>query len=408
MNAIGARDEKRAAAPEGAAAPSGAAASRGAAIPCAPAAAPGREAGLGLARSVMARYPRADVSWHYEHGLFLGAARAAARAWDDPGLDAAARERIASLVGAGGEIRGYRVDEFNLDQVNPGRNLFALLDETGDRRYAAAISTLSRQLASHPRGKSGGYWHKKVYPEQMWLDGLYMAQPFKTLAALRDGDASALEDVVRQFALMESKARDPRTGLLYHAWDESRAQLWANPETGCSPHFWGRAIGWFAMALVDVIEYLPLAFAGRARLGEIMGRLAEAVAPYQDASTGLWYQVVDQAGREGNYPEASVSSMLSYALAKAARLGASDPGPARASAAKAHEGACARFLAQDGSGGLRLEGTCSVAGLGGKPYRDGSYAYYVREPVKTDDFKGVGPFILAAIEYENGRDSGSR
>ncbi|MDP3178464.1 MAG: glycoside hydrolase family 88 protein, partial [Spirochaetaceae bacterium] len=234
------------------------------------------------------------------------------------------------------------------------------------------------------------------------------AQPFRALAAVRDGDSSALEDVVRQFALMESKARDPRTGLVYHAWDESRAQLWANPETGCSPHFWGRAIGWFAMAIVDVIEILPRSFAGRAQLVEILGRLAAAVAPYQDALTGLWYQVVDQAGREGNYLEASVSSMLSYALAKAARIEALELLPAWASAAKAHEGACERFLAQDGTGGLKLEGTCSVAGLGGKPYRDGSYAYYVKEPVKTDDFKGVGPFILAAIEYENGRDSGSK
>jgi unsaturated rhamnogalacturonyl hydrolase len=362
--------------------------------------APGKDAGLGLARSIMARYAITDASWHYEHGLFLGSALAAGEAWGDRELALAARERISSLVAPDGTIRGYSRDEYNLDMINSGNNLFRLLEEAGDPRYRMAIETLAGQLRSQPRTPSGGFWHKQIYSDQMWLDGLYMAQPFVARYAKLRRYPELFEDSVRQFALVAEKTRDPRNGLLSHAWDERRAQLWADPVTGRSPNHWGRAMGWFAMALVDVLELLPDGHPGRGELSVILAGLAVALAAFQDPGSGLWYQMVDQGGREGNYLEASVSSMLAYAFAKGARLGALDKERFWPIARRAYEGACERFLRAGPGGEVRLEGTCAVAGLGGSPYRDGSFEYYVREPVRTDDFKGVGPFILASIEYD--------
>jgi unsaturated rhamnogalacturonyl hydrolase len=366
------------------------------------AAAPGREAGLGLARSAMARFSPVEARWNYEQGLFLMAARAAGEAWGDVELVRSADARTASLIGADGTIAGYRKDEYNLDQVNAGKNLFPLLAETGDARYRAAIDALAAQLAAQPRTRAGGYWHKLIYPEQVWLDGLYMAQPFRARLAALDGDEAAIGDIVAQLALIAEKARDPATGLLRHAWDEGRTQLWADPETGRSPNAWGRAIGWYAMALVDVLDWIPARGDQAARIGTILRALAGALARFQDEATGLWHQVVDQGGREGNYLEASASCMLAYAFAKGVRLGALDLSPWRAVADRACEGAVGRFLRAEADG-LHLDGTCAVAGLGGSPYRDGSFDYYIREPVRSDDSKGVGPFILAQLEYDRAR-----
>jgi unsaturated rhamnogalacturonyl hydrolase len=363
------------------------------------AAAPGREAGLGLARSAMARFSPGEARWNYEQGLFLMAARAAGDAWGDVVLVRSADARTASLIGADGTIAGYREDEYNLDQVNAGKNLFPLLAETGDARFRSAIDALAAQLAAQPRTRAGGYWHKLMYPEQVWLDGLYMAQPFRARLAALDGDEAASGDIVAQLALIAEKARDPATGLLRHAWDEGRTQLWADPETGRSPNAWGRAMGWYAMALVDVLDWLPARGGHAARIGTILRSLAGALARFQDEATGLWHQVVDLGGREGNYLEASASCMLAYAFAKGVRLGALEASPWRAVADRACEGAVWRFLRAEADG-LHLDGTCAVAGLGGSPYRDGSFDYYIREPVRSDDFKGVGPFILAQLEYD--------
>jgi unsaturated rhamnogalacturonyl hydrolase len=368
--------------------------------------APGREAGLGLARSAMARFSPGEARWNYEQGLFLMAARAAGEAWGDESLVRSADARTASLIGADGSIAGYRKDEYNLDQVNAGKNLFPLLAETGDARYRAAIDALAAQLAAQPRTRSGGYWHKQIYPEQVWLDGLYMAQPFRARLAALDGDEAAAVDVVEQLELIAGMTRDPATGLLRHAWDESRTQLWADPETGRSPNAWGRAMGWYAMALVDVLDWVPARGDASSRIGTLLRALAEALARFQDRATGLWSQVVDQGGRAGNYLEASVSCMLAYAFAKGVRLGALEPSPWSAVADRACEGAATRFLRAEADG-LHLDGTCAVAGLGGSPYRDGSFDYYVREPVRADDFKGVGPFILAQIEYDRARAGAS-
>jgi unsaturated rhamnogalacturonyl hydrolase len=365
--------------------------------------APGREAGLGLARSAMARFSPAEVRWNYEHGLLLMAVREAGEAWGDESLVRSADRRTASLVRPDGSIAGYSRGEYNLDQVNPGKNLFPLLAGDRDGRYRIAIGSLAAQLAAQPRTRAGGYWHKQIYPDQVWLDGLYMAQPFRARLASMDGDEASLEDVAAQLELIAEKARDPATGLLRHAWDESRTQLWADPESGRSPNAWGRAMGWYAMALVDVLDWVPKGGALAARIAALLEPLAAALARWQDGGTGLWRQVVDQGERGGgNYLEASVSCMLSYAFAKGARLGALGSEPWRSVADRACEGAVARFLRAEDDG-LHLDGTCAVAGLGGSPYRDGSFEYYIRERARADDFKGVGPFILAQVEYSRAR-----
>jgi unsaturated rhamnogalacturonyl hydrolase len=234
----------------------------------------------------------------------------------------------------------------------------------------------------------------------MWLDGIYMGSPFYAEYAVTFGEPQALDDIVHQFQVIEEKTRDPQTGLLYHGWDESRLQRWADPQTGCSPHSWGRATGWYAMALVDVLELLPPAYAGRAVLLAILERLAAALLPIQDQASGLWYQVMDQSGRAGNYLEASGSGMAVYSLAKAVRLGYLNKTYLDC-ARQAYTGILNQFVKVDERGQVHLERVCGAAGLGGTPYRDGTYQYYVTEKIITDDYKGVGAFILASCEMES-------
>ncbi len=353
-----------------------------------------------MANSVLETYPPERWKWHYEHGLFVRAVTAVAAAGGDSGLQGFDQAWVNHFVNPDGQIETYRVDEFNLDQVYPGRLLFPLFQRTGDPRYAAAIECLCGQLRGQPRNPSGGFWHKQIYPNQMWLDGLYMAGPFYAEYALTFSEPEIFDDLTNQFVLIEAHARDPRTGLLFHAWDESKTQRWADPRTGCSPHFWGRAIGWFVMALVDVLDYLPNTHANHTELIAILNRLAQALIQFQDPASGLWYQVVDQASRPGNYREASVSAMLAYGFAKGVRMGWLPPEFLTA-ALRAYHGLLENMIRIDSRGKLTLDGTCSVAGLGGTPYRDGSYEYYIKEPVAANDFKGVGPFILAALELDN-------
>jgi unsaturated rhamnogalacturonyl hydrolase len=204
--------------------------------------------------------------------------------------------------------------------------------------------------------------------------------------------------------LAESHTRDPKTGLLYHGWDESRSQKWADPETGCSPNFWGRAMGWYAMAIPDVLDHLPEDHPERERIIEIFGNMIGALSAVQDRSTGLWYQVLDQGGRQGNYLEASASCMFVYAMAKGGRKGYLD-GEYLDVAKRGYRGILEHFVGVDGQGSVNLEQVCSVAGLGGEPYRDGSFEYYVSEKIVTNDYKGVGPFILASVEMEKLKQS---
>jgi len=342
-----------------------------------------------------------SLKWHYEHGLLLQALDAVGQRSGDPSFAAFVTEAMETLVSPAGTISGYRDDEFNLDQVNPGKVAQILAGRTDDPRWAACLPQLRDQLDRQPRTPSRGFWHKKIYPDQMWLDGLYMQGPFLARWGREQGGPEDFDEVVFQLTLAEDRTRDPATGLLYHAWDEGRRQLWARPDTGWSPHFWSRAMGWYAMALVDCLDWLPAGHPGVPEVKAILVRLAGALAAVQDRESGLWFQVTDQGHRPGNYLETSGSAMFAYALAKGLRTGAlADPeGALRRCADRAWEALVRDKLRQEADG-WHLEGVCSVAGLGGTPYRDGSYAYYIGEPVVRDDFKGVGPFLLAGVERE--------
>jgi unsaturated rhamnogalacturonyl hydrolase len=357
-----------------------------------------------MVRSVMERYRPEQVQWHYEHGLVLQSIFLKGRRTAREDLCSYVKSMYDTKITAAGDILGYREEDFNLDQINPGKTLFLLFKKYGEEKYRNAIEKLRRQLQGQPRTNTGGFWHKLIYPWQMWLDGLYMAGPFYAQYSAEFNGGADFDDVVRQFTLIESKTADRETGLLYHAWDESRKQLWANPETGCSPHFWGRAMGWYCMALADTLDFITPACQKHYRaLAAIARRLLAPLLKYQDKKSGLWFQVLDQGQRENNYTESSASSMFVYFLLKMIRLEIfrkNDCPQAAEAARRAYEGLLRDKLEEDPSGGLHLTGICKVAGLGGKPYRDGSYAYYVGETVAADDFKGLGPFILASMEYE--------
>jgi unsaturated rhamnogalacturonyl hydrolase len=340
--------------------------------------------------------------WTYDHGLVLiGIERVYTTTNDKQYLDFI-QHQIDHFIADDGSIRTYKLDDYNIDNILPGRNLLFLYKATGQEKYRKAAALLRDQLKTHPRTSEGGFWHKKIYPSQMWLDGLFMGEPFYAEYAATFHEDAAFDDIAKQFILMERHARDEKTGLLYHGWDESRKQRWSNPETGRSPNFWGRAMGWYGMALVETLDYFPKKHPQRAELIAILNRVARAVAKYQDPRSGLWYQVLDRAGDKGNYLESSASCMFVYALAKGVRNGYL-PASYMKTARDGYRGIRKEFVRYDANGRLNLEGTVSVAGLGGNPYRDGSYEYYLSEKVVTNDPKGIGAFLLAATEMEQNR-----
>jgi len=338
------------------------------------------------------------AKWTYDQGVFLKGIEGLWKATGDVRYFNYIQKSMDFFVDDKGNIRTYKADEFNIDNVTPGRNLLLLYNVTGKEKYLKAVQTLRKQLQEQPRTNAGGFWHKKVYPYQMWLDGLYMGEPFYAEYAATFHDDTAFNDIARQFILMEKFSRDTKTGLLYHGYDESRQQKWANKTTGLSPNFWARAMGWYGMGLVDVLEAFPADHPKRKELIQILNRFAVAITKVQDKKTGLWWDILDMPGKEKNYTEASASSMFVYALAKGVRLGYL-PSAFLPVAKKGYDGIIKNFIKVE-EGQTNLHGTVSVSGLGGNPYRDGSYDYYMSEKVIVNDPKGVGAFILAANEME--------
>jgi rhamnogalacturonyl hydrolase YesR len=367
------------------------------------------EANAGWARRTcdwfMARRPDGlGETWEYDNGLIL---RGCEQLWlktkEQKYFDYVKRS-VDRLIAADGSIKGYKLDDYNIDNINSGKLLFSLYSHAGDPkdkdRYTKALFLLRSQMKTHPRTSEGGFWHKKVYPHQMWLDGLYMAAPFLAQFAATFNEPSLYDDVAKQLLLMERHARDPKTGLLYHGWDESKQQRWANPQTGLSREFWGRSVGWYAMALVDVLDYLPEKHAKRAELLSVLQRLATALVAVQDKQRGVWWQVLDKPLGPRNYREASASAMFVYALSKGVRKGWLDEEKFELPAKRGYTGLVNEFAAVDKQGNVELRGICKVAGLGGNPYRDGSYEYYVSTDIASNDPKGLGAFILASVERE--------
>jgi unsaturated rhamnogalacturonyl hydrolase len=341
-----------------------------------------------------------QARWSYDMGVILKGFEGLWRNTGDVKYFIYIQKQMDFFVKDDGTVRTYRPDEYNIDHINNGKLLLFLYRVTQKEKYLKAANLLRDQLRTHPRTKEGGFWHKKIYPYQMWLDGLYMGAPFYAEYADLMHEDTAFNDVANQFIRMEAHARDPKTGLLYHAWDESKEQKWANKTTGTSPLFWARAMGWYATALVDALDWFPPNHPKRASLIAILNRLVNAVEKVQDSRTGLWYDVLDYKGpgKEKNYFEASASSQFVYAVAKGVRKGYLSPGKISI-ATKGYSGIVKQFIKVE-NGQVNLHGTVKVSGLGGNPYRDGSFEYYMSEPVIVNDPKGIGAFLLASNEME--------
>jgi len=336
--------------------------------------------------------------WNYEMGVVLtGFERLAQISGNNKYYDYT-KKILDHFITADGDIRTFVMEEYNLDNIPTGRQLLHLYQRTKEEKYKTAATLLYKQMAWQPRNKIGGYWHKLKYPTQMWLDGLYMAEPFVTEYAVMFGDTKKLDDIVNQFVWMEKYSRDAKTGLLYHGWDESKLQKWANPKTGVSPEFWSRAMGWYIMGLVDVLDYLPATYKRRAELIAILKRLSAALVKFQDTKEGVWWQVTNKANQELNYLESSGSAMFVYGLAKAVRKGYLSKAYLPA-ITNGYNGLIKNFVRVDVDGNVHYINAVAGAGLGGIPYRDGTYEYYVKEPRRDDDLKAIGPFMQACIEY---------
>ena len=296
----------------------------------------------------------------------------------------------------------YKRSNYSLDHICPGRTLFSLYDITGKEKYRKAMDSLYVQIQNQPRTPEGGFWHKKVYPQQMWLDGLYMAQPFYAEYTSRYvADSLKLanyQDIVKQFTLAWDNCYDPDTKLLRHAWDSSREMFWCDPSTGQSEHAWGRACGWYAMALAEVIPWIPEGELQQKLIG-MLETLMLTVREFADPATGMWYQVLDCPGREGNYLEATCSAMFTYVLLKGTRNGWIKDFSVKSSCAR-YRSLLKTFVTRDSKGLVNLNTCCEVAGLGGKENRSGTYNYYINEKIRSNDPKGIGPLVWAALEYE--------
>lgn len=350
--------------------------------------------------------PEGQVKWNYTTGLELQSFLDAARLYEREDIESYVERYYDTMVRPDAQILTYKRTNFNLDHICPGRPLFTLYERTGEERYRMALDTLHSQMEGQPRTPEGGYWHKKVYPNQMWLDGLYMAEPFhaeyvKRYIATSDPERAAEieRDIVNQFLLAARYTYDPETELFRHAWDSSKQMFWCNPETGQSAHAWGRAVGWYAIAIVETLDYLSPEAEGREGMIQILNHLYKVLPRYASPKSGMWYQVLDSPEREGNYEEATSSIMFIYAQLKGVRKGYL-PVEMQEEALERYERFVERFVRENEDGTISMTDCCAVGGLGGKQMRDGSFEYYLSEPIIENDCKGVGPFVWASLEYE--------
>ena len=298
-----------------------------------------------------------------------------------------------------GSIRGYELDTYNVDNLNEGRVLFDLYRETGKPKYKKAIDLLYSQVKGQPRTPLGNFWHKKIYPEQVWLDGLYMAQVFYTRYEAEFNGGKNFDDIAKQFQNVYDNMYDKKKRLYYHGWDYSKKSFWSDKKTGLSKSFWLRSVGWYTVGLVDTISYMPdSAKVQKDKLVAIFKATIEGLEQYIDKDGKMFWQVVDQGGREGNYLETSGSAMIAYAMMKGARLGVVDKRFAKVGE-EVFNGICKQYLTET-DGKLNLGGICLMAGLGpeNNPKRDGTFEYYISEPIVENDAKGTGPFVMAYTE----------
>jgi unsaturated rhamnogalacturonyl hydrolase len=337
-------------------------------------------------------------TWSYDAGICLMGFERLYEQTGDKRYIAYIKHILDPFIENDGTIKTYVLEDYSSDSIPNGRQLLKLYEVYKDEKYKFAAFNLRRQIAWMPRNRAGGFWHKLKYPSQMWLDGLYMVEPFYAKYGSMFNEPQDFDDIIDQFVLMEKKARDTKTGLLYHGWDESKEQRWANLKTGLSPEFWSRSMGWYLMALVDVLDYIPAKHPRRNKLIQILKRFSTAIVKFQD-KTGVWWQITDKGNKEKNYLESSATAMFVYGLAKAVRL-KYVPKTFLPAVQKGYQGMIKEFVRTDKDGKYHYIQTVSGAGLGGTPYRDGTYDYYVSEPKRDDDLKAIGPFIQACLEME--------
>lgn len=356
-----------------------------------------------MALSLMKLHPEAyqidgqkEPKWDYVHGLVLYSFEQLYDKTKNKIYYDYVKNYADATIDQNGTIPSYKFETYNIDMVTAGRVLFELYDTTKDPRYLTALQLLRKQIEEQPRTASGGFWHKKIYPNQMWLDGLYMGEPFYAQYTVTFENGKNLDDVAKQFELIQKHATDAKTGLLYHAWDESKQMQWADKVSGTSPNFWSRSIGWYAMALVDALDYFPKDHPKQKELVGYLNNIAASLVKFQDPS-GMWYQVTDMGTRKDNYLESTGTAMFAYAFAKGVNKGYL-PAKYKKAANKAFDGLTKQLTKVNPDGTLIITQACAVAGLGGNPYRSGSYDYYVHEKKKDNDPKVTGPFILAALE----------
>lgn len=342
--------------------------------------------------------PGIPRTWTYEQGVVSKAIEQMWFATGDPKYYRHIQTGMDFWIDENGNLKDYDLEEYNIDHITPGLAMMTAYRWTGNEKYKKIVELLRSQLKTHPRTKEGGFWHKKIYPWQMWLDGLYMGEPFYAEYSAVWGEDN-WNDIANQFVWMEKHSLDPKTRLLYHGWDESKEQKWANNQTGQSPHFWGRAMGWYAMGLVDTLEHFPKEHPRRAELIAILNRVTASIEKVQDPKSGLWWDILDLGGKEKNYLESSGSAMFVYSIARGVREGYL-PEKYMKVASRGWDGIQKEFIKKNERGETDWHGTVSVSGLGGNPYRDGSYEYYMSEKLRVNDAKGLGPAIKAALEME--------
>ena len=355
-----------------------------------------------MADAVMARNPElvfyngnTEPDWKYDYGLLGMAVDRLGSV--DPKYSEYMKAYVDYFVDEEGNVKGYEMEEYNIDRINSAKDVAILYQRTKEDKYKKALDQFVKQMETHPKTKSGGFWHKNIYPHQMWLDGIYMASPLLAQYAYEFDQPQWFDVVTHDIILIYEKTLDPKTNLLYHAWDESKQQRWCNKETGQSKHFWSRATGWYVMAIVDVLDYLPETHPDRPELIRILNQTSEALLAVRDKESGTWYNVLDMGEREGNFLEGSGSAMFTYAFAKGAKKGYLDKKYLDL-ANECFDSILQTFMIQDEDGMLTMTNVVSGTGLGGNPYREGDFNYYVTEEIVANDQKGVGPFILAALE----------
>lgn len=345
--------------------------------------------------SYLSQYSRYKESWNYEDGcVFKGAIDLYRVTKEEKYLDFVLKQ-LEFFIKEDGDINNYQKEEFNIDNVNAGKVLFDVYEITGEEKYKKATELLREQLEKHPRTQENNFWHKQIYPNQVWLDGLYMAMPFYARYEKDFNSAKGFEDIHQQFVNVKKRIWDASKQLYYHGYDESRNERWCDPETGLSKNFWGRAMGWFVMAMVDTLEIMGSESPYSKDLLAMLVEAIDGLLQYQDEESGMWYQVIDAQNKEGNYLETSGTLMIAYSILKGVRLGYLSESM-KQWGEKAFQGCIERYLDTEKN---QLGGICGVAGLGNNPYRDGSYEYYISEKIIPNDPKGAGTFLMTYSEY---------